>query len=94
MRVKEYIVKGYDENNDVVFCRKGRFYENEDALNHFYQRVNSFKPLKNVVNLAFNLSGGLTKNFVRDFKVCRVELINTTDNEIHSRAVQNIGGEV
>jgi hypothetical protein len=77
-----YIVEGYCSEDKCLFSRKGKFFDNEDALNHFYNTYYGFNELTNTVNLAFSFSGGLNRNNHNpQRKVKTVKITNTDTNK-------------
>lgn len=61
-QLKEYRVKIIDDKGLVRFNRKGKFYDDENALESAHDRLLGFSPIDIAVNTAFLLSGGLTRN--------------------------------
>jgi hypothetical protein len=80
-RLFNYKVEAYSIDGHVLFSRNGRFFSDEDALNHFYDRFYGFNELSNTVNLAFTLSGGASRVFHTPPKE-EVALIKLFNNDI------------
>jgi hypothetical protein len=81
--LKEYQVKIIDDKGLVRFNRKGKFYDDENALELTHDRLLGFSPIDIAVNTAFLLSGGLTRNRsipLERKNVSKIILNNLTDD--------------